>query len=322
MRKLYDDVKKALAKIDFESIYPGFHPFTFALYNEESIYFSDRVIPQQGFYGNTAMEFEGEYIAIWKVDQDTKSYDIDTFAAGIVHEMFHAFQREMGMESDAPNDLLLLQYPDDVTNHISRQTENELLAASVHADRVRKTALYRSVLASRESRRANLAEFVNQEELIERWEGQAECCGTLALKQLAPEKYEKRLIDYADLLRNGEYLFDVRKSAYFSGTLMRLLEREVGAEICEVEKKMNELQQMYRKEFDDFFAHPTVKTSAEGYICGYDPMNQIRLGDRILAKYFVTINCGGNPIQLKGPVVVDMKAGTPNLTEAYYTIET
>ena len=114
MRKLYDDVTETLAKLDFESIYPGFHPFTFALYNEESVYFADRVIPQQGFYGNTTIEFEGEHIAIWHVDQDTRAYDIDTFTAGIVHEMFHAFQRENRLESNAPNDLLLLQYPDDI----------------------------------------------------------------------------------------------------------------------------------------------------------------------------------------------------------------
>ena len=320
MRKLYDDVTKALAKIDFESIYPGFHPFTFALYNDESIYFADRVIPQQGFYGNTTVDFEGEHIAIWHVDRDTRSYDIDTFTAGIVHEMFHAFQRESGMESNAPNDLVLLQYPDDVRNHISRQTENELLAASVYADRAGKTALYHSVVASRNNRKANLSEFVNQEELIERWEGQAECCGTLALKQLATKKYEKRLEDYAGLLRKGEFLFDVRRSAYFSGTLMRLLEREVGDEICEVEKKLIETKKMHQRKFDEFFAHNTVKTSAEGYICGYDPMNQVRFGDQIFAKYFVAINCGGNPIQILGPVVVDMKAGSPNLTEAYYTI--
>ena len=38
-------------------------------------------------------------------------------------------------------------------------------------------------------------------------------------------------------------------------------------------------------------------------------------------KYFIAINCGGTPIKISGPVVVDMKAGSSNSTEAYYTIE-
>lgn len=180
--------------------------------------------------------------------------------------------------------------------------------------------LYYAVLASRESRKANLCEFVEQEELIEKWEGQAECSGTLALKQLSVEKYEKRLEDYAKILRSGEFLFDVRKSAYFSGTLMGILECEVGDETVEIAKRLTETQMQYQRQFDEFFSHNTVNTKAEGYICGYDPMNQIRLGDRILAKYFIAIHSNGVIIKLTGPVVVEMKEGSPNLTESYYTI--
>lgn len=238
MRKLYDRVTDRLINLDFESIYPGFHRFRFALYNDKAIWFEDKEIPQQDFYGNTTRVFEGEQIAIWKVDQDPDSYDIDEFTAGIVHEMFHAFQMESGMEDEAPSDLKLLQYPEDENNFLIKQAENELLASSVNATKSRKATIYHTIQASRELRRACIGDFVHQEELIEKWEGQAECSGTLALKQFAHEKYEKRLAAYAAILTNGDHLFDVRRNAYFSGTLMCILESEIKNEACEITKQL------------------------------------------------------------------------------------
>ena len=318
MRKLYDRVADRLTNLDFESIYPGFHRFRFALYNDATIWLEDKEIPQQGFYGNTTRVFEGEQIAIWKVDQNPDSYDIDEFTAGIVHEMFHAFQMESDMEDELPSDLKLLQYPEDENNFLVKQAENELLASSVNATKSRKATIYHAIQASRELRRSSIGDFVHQEELIEKWEGQAECSGTLALKQLAYEKYEKRLVDYAAILTNGDHLFDIRRNAYFSGTLMCILKSEIKNEACEIAQQLIEDKKARQKRFDDFFASDTVCVPAEGFICGYDPMNQIRMGDRLLATKLIMINVKGESIRIQGPVVVDLKVGTSNLTTAYH----
>ena len=318
MRRLYDEVTHRLTTLDFGRIYPGFHPFRFALYNDETIWLAGEEIPQQGFYGNTTVVFEGDRIAIWKVDQDPASYDIDVLTAGIVHEMFHAFQMESDMKNEAPSDLMLLQYPEDENNFLVKQAENELLASSVNATVPRKAVIYHMIRASRNLRRLNIGDFVRQEELIEKWEGQAECAGTLALKQLAYRKYEKRLADYAATLTNGDHLFDIRRNAYFSGTLMCILESEIPKEACETARRLAENKKVRKKRFDDFFANNTVRIPAEGFICGYDPMNQIRMGDRLLADGFVMIDVAGEQIHIPGPVVVDLQTDTPNLVTAYY----
>jgi hypothetical protein len=318
MRKLYDKVAAKLDTLDFSRIYPGFHRFRFALYDEKTIWLEEKEIPQQNFYGNTTVVFEGEQIAIWKITKAPDSYDIDIFTAGIVHEMFHAFQKECRMDTDAPSDLKLLQYPMDEKNFLVKQAENELLAASVHATVSRQAAIYQTILASRALRRAHIGDFVDEEERIEKWEGQAECSGTLALKQLAYEKYERRLDDYAALLTAGDNLFDIRRNAYFSGTLMCILARGVYNKTCETAKRLAETQTSHEKRFTDFFAGGTTRIPAEGFICGYDPMNQIRLGNRLLATEFIMLQINGETIRIPGPVVVELMADSPNLTTAYF----
>ena len=318
MRKLYNRVADKLKSLDFEGIYPGFHYFRFALYNDEKIWLEDKEIPQHNFYGNTTVVFEGEQIAIWKVDENPDSYDIDLFTAGIVHEMFHAFQMENKMYEEAPNDLKLLQYPEDEKNYLVKQAENELLASFINATESGKAKIYHTILASRELRRARIGDFVHQEELIEKWEGQAECAGTLALKQLSYEKYEKRIADYATILKNGDNLFDIRKNAYFSGTLMRILECEIKEDMCEITRRLLEDKKARERRFDEFFSKDVVRIPAEGYICGYDPMNQLRMGNRLLATGFIMINIKDRAIHIPGPVVVELKADTPNLTTAYF----
>lgn len=67
-----------------------------------------------------------------------------------------------------------------------------------------------------------------------------------------------------------------------------------------------------------FFAEDRKFVEAKGYICGYDPMNQIRVGDRLLAFEFVAVNSDGEIASLRGPVVVEMEKGSPNMTKGYW----
>ena len=68
MRELYDEVARHLDTIDFETIWAGFTPFEFALFDEHSVYFADKKIPwDKRFLGNTAIHFDGKPLAIWGI---------------------------------------------------------------------------------------------------------------------------------------------------------------------------------------------------------------------------------------------------------------
>ena len=43
------------------------------------------------FLGNTSIEYDNKYIAIWKVTESDKK-NIDNLTASLIHEMFHAHQ--------------------------------------------------------------------------------------------------------------------------------------------------------------------------------------------------------------------------------------
>lgn len=318
MRLFYEEVSKKLDTIDFGKIYPGFHKFPFALYNDKTIWLENREIPQQGFFGNTAIEFEGQLIAIWNVTEETDSIDLDAFTANMVHEMFHAFQKEQQMNADAPNDLKMMMYPQDSDNYLLKQHENVMIVNAIETSGQEKVELYRTILASRELRKKQIGEFIEQEYLIEQWEGMAESCGMLALKQLNQDKYTKKLSDYCEIVKRGDFLFDLRLNAYYTGTLMRFLKDEIGNEQSEISNKLAAKVDERNEAINLFMSEKRVRTEAEGFICGYDPMNQFRVGDKILAKNIMNIMVDGKVCSIKGEVLVEMKPGSPNLTLAYW----
>lgn len=318
MRFFYEEVSRKLDMIHFGKIYPEFHKFPFALYNDETIWLENREIPQQGFLGNTAIEFEGQPIAIWYVNEDIKSIDLDVFAANMVHEMFHAFQKEQQMNANYPNDMKMMMYPNNVDNYILKQRENVMLADAICAFGQEKTELYRAALALRELRRKWIGDFVDQEYLIEQWEGMAESCGMLALKQLASDKYAKKLEDYCGIVKRGDFLFDVRRNAYYTGTLMRFLKDEIGNGQSEIRDKLATEFDERNAAISHFMSADRIRIEADGFICGYDPMNQFRVGDRIFAKNIMSIMVGREIYNIKGEVLVEMKPDSPNLTIAYW----
>lgn len=318
MRDFYKRISNRLDDVDYEAVYPGFHRFPFALYDDKTVWLADREIPRIGFFGNTAIEFEGSPMAIWYVNEDIENVDIDVFTSNIVHEMFHAYQMEQQLNAEAPNDMKLLIYPDDVTNYIVKQQESIMITEAFDAPKERKADLYRAVLACRELRRKQIGDFVDQEFLIEKWEGVAESCKMLTLKQFSADKYQKTLGEYLDIVRSGKLLLDIRKNAYYTGTLMRLLADEIGENASSVEQKITDYEEAKKASIDRFMASERLRTEAEGRICGYDPMNQIRVGNRLLAKTYIVIQVGEKQEQFVGETLVEMKEGSLFETVAYW----
>ena len=98
MKELYSKIYHNLQKIDFESIWHGFSPCEFALYDEHKVYFFDRTQPVDNrFLGNTSIFYDGKPLAIWKVTNPMLQDPI-LLTAKIVHEMFHSFQKEQHEE--------------------------------------------------------------------------------------------------------------------------------------------------------------------------------------------------------------------------------
>jgi len=95
LHREYNRIKERIDAIDFSALWEGFHPFRFALYNETECFFDGRYIEKtEEFHANTSIFYNGENIAIWKLTEEPT--DIDSLAASIVHEMFHAFQNDCG----------------------------------------------------------------------------------------------------------------------------------------------------------------------------------------------------------------------------------
>lgn len=67
--KIYNEVDAVLKTVDFSALFAGFHPYNYALYNNKEICLVGEILPyQEDFKGNTAIEHNGEYIAIWNME--------------------------------------------------------------------------------------------------------------------------------------------------------------------------------------------------------------------------------------------------------------
>lgn len=233
IKELYIEVKKRIASVNFESLWPDFHEYKFALYNSEKVYYEGRTVAiSDKFIGNTSIIFEGEYIAIWNIGdecKDDKQVDIDLLAANIIHEMFHAFQSENG-EVRFPDDIKYLDYPLDYDNMNLKFNENNLLAKASYTSNFEEKALYLSQFYSvRHKRELIMKDMILAEYLPETVEGMAEYIGTKALQSISELKYCERLEQYRSYLTEvSEVLFHIRHISYYVGTILMLVADELG----------------------------------------------------------------------------------------------
>lgn len=129
MRNIYTEIEKRLELVDFEQIWKGFYKCEFALYNSDTVYLKTTEIPwNDRFVGNTAINYQDKYIAIWKItEEEQENLDYEELTANLVHEMFHAFANTC-KEERYPNDLKMLMVPDDLKLWLGKYAENKVLA--------------------------------------------------------------------------------------------------------------------------------------------------------------------------------------------------
>ena len=355
MWELHKQLSDRLNRIDFELIWPGFKRYEFAIYTSEKVQFDNNEIPwDDRFVGNTSIHYDGSYVAIWDVEHDfmnDDSREIDILAANIVHEMFHAYQQENG-EKRWPKDLVTIKYPNNIENFNLKYEENKLLAdAFEQQDLVKKRTLFNYFCGIRTKRESLIGTMCECEYLTETAEGMAEYAGMLALKMLSMSKYTSKVMTYVKLLRNFTAIqLNIRKISYYSGAIILLTANDMNINIAhsisnenrtvfrimsqffspklpdnlyyehKIKTIVEEIENLNRKEVEQFLEQKRIKQNGDFYISGYDPMNMFRVDNYILCKTFVrlTDESTNESIMFIGKTLLEMRLESVNQVCSYY----
>lgn len=344
LQSYYDLVAARLDRVDFSAIWPGFHPSAFALYNAETACYARRVFPRPPvFRGNTAISWQNQPLAIWYLEGQP---DPDRLAAGLVHEMFHAFQQESG-EGRFPQDLLLLFAPSPLQALAFKWRAGQLLAEAVElsASREEVLQLLNHFCGARRQSRLISPGFP-QECLAETIEGMAEFAGLQALRAISPDKYQ---LDLAQKQRNlkapGPLLLDARRMAYETGALLLTAAQAAGISLAhplsgqteplysfldrhfplasppespnqaqyQTIRALQRTQEQARATLVTRFLQGSPNSRHGRFrICGYDPMNQFPAGHRLFCSHFLALKDleAGKTLLFEGPCLLDLVPGT------------
>ncbi len=329
---LYAIISDRLNRVDFAALWPGFTRVPFALYDEKTVDLGDREIPRDDrFLGNTAILLDGKWTAIWNA---AGNEDPDELAAGMVHEMFHAFQYARG-ETRFPNDLEILRLGIDDGELGLRALECALLAEE-HPSLAR-------FADARARRRAANPPLTREAEWAETAEGMAEYMGVAALSMIAPEKGAIARAAHRERLLDRSILHDTRRIAYFSGALLLAAAQDAGYtcfhDVGRETRALGEivLSQIAPESAGDapdvsclvqaetarmgercrLFRAENVRYERHAWITGYDPMNMTRAGDFVLCTRFVMLDGA----LITGPILLEMAPGSKNEVHAIYREE-
>lgn len=214
----YNEIEKRLSRINFNILWPSFSKYKFALYNDTSVCLDKKIIDKTNeFIANTSIIYNNEYIAIWKLTENT---DLDILTSKIVHEMFHAFQQE-NKETRFPNEFIsVLNYKYFSENLNVKAKENEILISLLDNY---SFELYEEFLKLKKYRILNFPFEFDYEAKVEVIEGAAQFVELMVLKQLDIMKYENLLDNLKNNIVNVNNLIPVRIISYDIGALFLLL---------------------------------------------------------------------------------------------------
>jgi hypothetical protein len=355
MLELYQELSKKLNRINFELLWPGFKRYEFAIYTSEKVQFANGEIPwDERFIGNTAIHYDGSYIAIWNVEHGfmkNDSGDIDILAANIVHEMFHAYQYENG-ENRWPKDLITIKYPNDIENFSLKFEENKILAdAFEQQDLEKKRTLLNYFCGIRHKRESIIGTMFECEYLTETAEGMAEYIGMLALKMLSQTKYTNKVMAYLKMLREHTAIqVNIRKISYYCGPIILLVAKDVGINIIHsisneaetifriishslsprlpdnlhyepnIKVIAEETKNLKRKEIEQFLEQKRIEQTGNFFISGYDPMNMFSIDGYIFCKTFVKLTNRITNVSttLTGKTLLEVCFDSDNQIRCYY----
>ena len=215
LAKQYTQIKDKLDVLVFDDLWPGFKRYGFALYNDTQVILNGEILPKtEEFLANTAIQFHGEYIAIWSL---TEEMDADVLASSIVHEMFHAWQMDM-KESRFPNELEALTKYEYTPAYLRiKWQENKLL--SVLCEKY-GAAIYEEFLSLRKWRMTRFPYQYRYECGVEVIEGSAKFVELQALAKLNHGMYQRALAECVGRTRDINNLMPVRVLCYDIGAML------------------------------------------------------------------------------------------------------
>lgn len=290
---LWRECKRVIDSIEFSTIWEGFKPYPFILYNGTEMVEEGKLLPKdENLFGNTAVKRKGEFVAIWNVEMDPIT-TAEEFSHHLVHEMFHCFQFEMNA-ADYADELKLKDVPLTADTFILKQAETHLLA---HGD----------IAAFWEVRSLRMSDsFVLEEMKVEMIEGSAEYAGLMGLKQMNLGAFEIEVERLKDDLLSDKYLYDIRRQSYFTGALLYLFEarpKDLAIYVPEssitfkVDQKKNDIEEQVNDMKSEIF-HPVSAS-----IVGIDPMNMERTDQYLLSKTFLMLD---NGMKFHSPVLAKL----------------
>lgn len=312
MRKLYKSIQEKLDTINFNKLYPNFKRYPFALYDNEYIYLENETIPyHESFKGNTAIVYQGQFIAIWNLAYALD--DIEIFVSKIVHEMFHCFQRENN-ETRWANEMDALDY--DLSHKHMMLKQNEiyfLLEAYTHHSRL----ALEKFMKVRSDRITLFEKEVIYDSKTETIEGLAVYIEQLALKQVNEKSYKKAIDLSIEYLKIQKNILQTRLTSYHMGTiLLHILEKlhiyiqhVIGKESNPIWMLLNDIIKPYNQKIDyvsfnslyieeylniqrNHLDSIRLKTKEFIYptkIIGLDPMNTYKIDNFIVFNHFVMV---------------------------------
>ena len=314
--------------------WPGLNRTTFALYNEQRVFvvnqLNEVVIGERtsAFMGNTVIQYEGEQIAIWDLSTVLDEPELIELYAGLVHEMFHAFQI-MNQEKRWANEMLGFQYPFHQEMVALRLKERQLLYQAIHEESLnQKKQVVAVFIHCREQRASMISDFIQYEYAIESIEGAALYVESNVLLKHYELNQTTVRNSYLDNLLNRNELCYFRESCYYLGLGLALLLDQISPnwqsaymnqseylyEFFKLRLKLDGVEvetyqssdldwtqaesliEQYRREvthtFESFQEKEGYKITLVGNLrlTGLDPMNILALEDLLLHQRFVKVN--------------------------------
>lgn len=331
MKETCKNLQARLNSLDYGRLWPGFHLFPFAIYDDKNVFFPDRpTLPwDPRFSGNTAIDFEGKPLAIWNGKESPVS-DQDVLTAKLVHEMFHAFQKEQG-ETRWANEMEGLRYVYDAGNLCKKYMENFHLSGFNYSFSLET---WRILLAFRNARAAAFPEAIRYESRIETIEGLAQFVELGVLRQLDLGKFRVGVRQISDFLNDPKKLFPIRGACYQSGTMMCIIAEENGIpfhhEIGRETRPLHEILGEGIPAHDHKVRIQSVVTETEAFLAerherlerfldsaetvwsgnldlvGFDPMNGFLDGNRLFSPRFLMVKNASGSHYLEGESVAVM----------------
>lgn len=325
LEKLYYEVQKHIDAVDFSKLWREFEPLKFALYTDNECFFDGRYIEKTDeFIGNTSIFYNGEWIAIWYVQEQM---DPVVLTSKITHEMFHGFQM-MHNDNRFPDELgALYDYKYDESNLDLKLKENHLLCSlSTQFDK----EIFGEFLQRRKYRSESFGYAYHYESCIEQIEGTANFVELSCLKQLSAELFEKKLSKMRGRIIDPSNLFPIRVICYDIGALLLyvLAENDIAFEdgfssvafseelIADVEEKKYDSEYSTKCFLDSYNtkARETIRKAIEKNtlvvdtqceLLGVNVYDAVFCENHIISRYFVMFASNGEQHIEYGDFVIE-----------------